>query len=106
MRLVILLNRDVKMTRGKAAAQAVHAALRLLDVHPACPVIVLGASRADDESCAVTIRDAGATEVAPGTLTAGAKWEDGAAASFPRFLRVLHAAFGPDPARPSKEPTP
>lgn len=74
-RLVIRLNNNVTMSRGKAAAQAVHAALLLLRAHPGCPVIVLGASRSEVEACDVTVRDAGRTEVEPGTLTAGASWE-------------------------------
>lgn len=67
----ILLNRDVPMSRGKACAQAVHAALRAFDV-PHGRVVVLGGSREDVATMAVVVRDAGLTEVEPGTLTAGA----------------------------------
>ena len=74
-RLVIRINQDVKMTRGKAAAQAVHAALLACDAHPGVPVIVLGGKRAEIEAMPIRVRDAGRTEVEPGTLTAGAQWE-------------------------------
>lgn len=72
-RLVILTNDDLKMSRGKRCAQAVHAALMALGVHPGCPVIVLGASSKEIEACPVQIRDAGLTELEPGTLTAGVR---------------------------------
>lgn len=74
-RLVILVNGDVKMSRGKYAAQAVHAALIAVGAHPHVPVIVLGAKRADIEALPIQVRDAGRTEVEPGTLTAGTDWK-------------------------------
>jgi PTH2 family peptidyl-tRNA hydrolase len=74
-RMRIVLNGNAKMTRGKAAAQAVHAALMLLGVHPGTPVVVVGGKRADVEAMPIQVRDAGWTELAPGTLTAGAEWE-------------------------------
>jgi PTH2 family peptidyl-tRNA hydrolase len=74
--LVIRLNNNVTMTRGKSAAQAVHAALLLLGVHHNGPVVVLGGSKADVEAMPVRVHDSGRTEVAPGTLTAGAEWRD------------------------------
>ncbi len=77
-RLVILVNTNVKMSRHKAAAQAVHAALLLRGVHHGGPVIVLGASPVEIEDMAVVVRDAGRTEVDPGTLTAGATWKQDA----------------------------
>lgn len=73
-RLVIRVRSDVKMSRGKYAAQAVHAALLHLGVHPGTPVIVLGGKRVEVEDMTTLVRDAGWTEVAPGTLTAGASW--------------------------------
>lgn len=73
-RLVILVNSNAKMSRGKYAAQAVHAALRAFGVHPGCPVIVLGATPDVIAQKRVTIRDAGWTEIPPGTLTAGTDW--------------------------------
>lgn len=74
-RLVVRVNSDVTMSRGKYAAQAIHAALLLLDAHPGCPVIVLGERRSKIGRCEVVVHDAGWTELAPGTLTAGASWE-------------------------------
>lgn len=74
-RLVILVNDRARMSRGKYAAQAVHAALEALGVHPGVPVIVLGGSPAEIEKMRTVIHDAGRTEVEPGTLTAGTDWE-------------------------------
>ena len=67
----ILLNGDITMSRGKACAQAVHAALRAFDV-PHGRVVVLNGTAEEVAAMPVVIRDAGLTEVAPGTLTAGA----------------------------------
>ena len=68
----ILLNGDITMSRGKACAQAVHAALRAFDV-PHGRVVVLTATRDEVAAMDVVVRDAGLTEVEPGTLTAGAR---------------------------------
>ena len=70
-RLTILANKNV--SRGKMAAAAVHAALMHYGI-PHGAVIVLGASpgRIEDE-CSLIIRDAGRTEVEPGTVTAGVR---------------------------------
>lgn len=73
-RLVIIMNGDVNMSRGKYAAQAVHAALLAVGAHPHVPVIVLGGKRADIEQMDVIVRDAGRTELEPGTVTAGTNW--------------------------------
>lgn len=70
-RLVILINDDVRMTRNKQAAQAVHAALVAMGAHPGCPVVVLNSTSTEIGRCVIQVRDAGLTEVAPGTLTAG-----------------------------------
>lgn len=75
-RLMIMVNSDVKMSRGKYAAQAVHAALAALGVHPGVPVIVLGAHKSEIEKLNTRVLDAGRTEVAPNTLTAGTDWRD------------------------------
>lgn len=72
----IFVNSDVKMSRGKYAAQAVHAALLAVGAHPGVPVVVLGARASDIEQTQVQVRDAGRTEVEPGTLTAGTDWEN------------------------------
>lgn len=68
----ILVNSGLKMSRGKYAAQAVHAALLAVGAHPGGPVIVLGATAEQIADCPVQVHDAGITELAPGTLTAGA----------------------------------
>lgn len=70
----ILVNSNSNMSRGKYAAAAVHAALTAAGVHPGLPVIVLGGQRDDVLRCATIIRDAGKTEVEPGTPTAGTDW--------------------------------
>lgn len=74
-KLRILVNSNSNMSRGKYAAQAVHAALTAAGVHPGLPVIVLGGQRDDVLRCKTVIRDAGKTEVEPGTETAGTDWE-------------------------------
>jgi len=68
----IVLNTNVKMSRHKAAAQAVHAALFAFGIQHG-RVVVLGGRPADVEAMDTVIRDAGLTEVEPGTLTAGAR---------------------------------
>ena len=74
-RLVIRLNTNTKMSRGKAAAHAVHAALKLYGIEYDHPVIVIGGKPDEILAQTVHIRDAGRTELEPGTLTAGASWE-------------------------------
>jgi PTH2 family peptidyl-tRNA hydrolase len=73
-KLRIFLNTNITMSRGKAAAHAVHAALTAFGVHHGGPVIVLGAKPRDIEKMRVAIHDEGHTELAPGTLTAGTDW--------------------------------
>jgi PTH2 family peptidyl-tRNA hydrolase len=73
-KLRIYLNTNAKMTRGKAAAHAVHAALTAAGVHPGIPVVVLGAKPREIEAMRTSIRDEGRTELEPGTLTAGTDW--------------------------------
>jgi PTH2 family peptidyl-tRNA hydrolase len=70
-RMRIWVNSDTGMSRGKYAAAAVHAALTAAGVHPGVPVIVLGGQRDHIERMRTVIRDAGRTEVEPGTTTAG-----------------------------------
>lgn len=68
-RLVIWVNSNV--SRGKAAAAAVHAALNHVGIDHG-PVIVLGAKPpAIEAECTSVVHDAGRTEVTPGTTTAG-----------------------------------
>lgn len=71
-RLLIRVRSDVKMSRGKYAAQAVHAALQAMGVHPGTPVVVLGGTEDEVLAMPTQIVDAGRTEIEPGTLTAGA----------------------------------
>lgn len=66
----IYLNKNVTMTRGKAASQAVHAALTAFGVQHG-RVVVLGGSPAEIAQMQVQVRDAGRTEIESGTLTAG-----------------------------------
>ena len=70
----IVVNSNSNMSRGKYAAAAVHAALTAAGVHPGLPVIVLGGQRDDVVRMRTVIRDAGRTEVEPGTPTAGTDW--------------------------------
>lgn len=77
-KLVIYVNSDAKMSRGKYAAQAVHAALLAMGAHPGTPVVVLGARRSEIAKMRTVVHDAGRTEVEPGTLTAGTNWIEGA----------------------------
>ena len=74
-RMVIRINSNATMSRGKAAAHAVHAALRLYGIEHTHPVIVIGGKPDEILAQTVHIRDAGRTELEPGTLTAGASWE-------------------------------
>lgn len=82
MAVYIVIRRDLKMRRGKEIAQGVHAMARLGYVEGA-PLIVVQAndgialSRLLTEALEHNVghaatRDAGRTEVAPGTMTAAA----------------------------------
>lgn len=73
-KLRIYMNNNVKMSRGKYAAQAVHAALLAVGAHPNTAVVVLGTKPKDLEAMRIQVRDAGRTEVEPGTLTAATDW--------------------------------
>lgn len=73
-KLRIYLNRKLEWTPNKRAAHAVHAALIALGVHPDTKVIVLDAGPTVIEQMRTVVRDAGHTELEPGTLTAGTNW--------------------------------
>lgn len=84
-RIKILARKKLNMSPGKLAAQSVHAALALAcqsEIHPLMSVVVLEVNgRPFDEAKAshspvAIVRDAGFTEVAPGTETCIAFLED------------------------------
>lgn len=87
-KLRIWMNTNAKMSRGKYAAHAVHAALTAAGVHPGTPVVVLGAKPRDIQALPVFIRDAGHTELEPGTITAGTDWQPDLEAVVRRMLLV------------------
>lgn len=74
----IYLNRKLRdqATPNKLAAHAVHAALVALGVHPDCKVVVLDAGPTKIEQMTTVIHDAGHTQLAPGTMTAGTNWPE------------------------------
>jgi PTH2 family peptidyl-tRNA hydrolase len=74
-RVKILVNNNIKMSPGKLAAQAVHAALNAYGIEHGA-VVVLGGSVKKIMELDVQVHDAGRTELEPGTLTAGAVIED------------------------------
>lgn len=89
-RIKLLVRKNLKMTEGKVAAQCVHAALGLAKMNPdaADPmlsvVVLFVSDKKFNEAQAVnefpfmpyTVRDAGYTEVPPGTETVLAFIED------------------------------
>lgn len=84
-RIKILARKNLKMSPGKLAAQSVHAALALAcqeELHPLMSVVVLEVNGKPFEdaklghSPVAVVRDAGYTEVAPGTETCIAFLED------------------------------
>jgi PTH2 family peptidyl-tRNA hydrolase len=77
-KLRIYINRKLEgiISPNKRAAHAVHAALEAFGVHPGVKVIVLDKGPTEIEKMTTHIRDAGHTELEPGTLTAGTNWPD------------------------------
>lgn len=75
-KLRIYISRKVAKiaTPNKIAAHAVHAALEAFGVHPGVKVIVLDKGPTEMENMRIVIRDAGHTELEPGTLTASTNW--------------------------------
>lgn len=71
--LRIWWNRNLqgKISPGKLAAHAAHAALAAYGIVYTHPILVLAAGKGRIESMPISIRDAGRTELAPGTVTTG-----------------------------------
>lgn len=71
--LRIWWNRNLqgKISPGKLAAHAAHAALAAYGIVYAHPIVVLAAGKGRVEAMPISIRDAGHTELAPGTVTTG-----------------------------------
>jgi PTH2 family peptidyl-tRNA hydrolase len=91
----VYLNTNANMSRGKVAAQVAHAVLTAAGVRPGLPIVVLGAKPSDIENKATVIRDAGHTELEPGTLTAGTDWVPRAPAAAHRIQETTLAGFPP-----------
>lgn len=70
----IIYNGNIRMSPGKLAAQAVHAALAAYGIDHGSVVVLQGSVKKVNEMD-VVIHDAGLTELKPGTLTAGASLE-------------------------------
>lgn len=101
-----------KISPGKLAAHAAHAALTAYGIRYDHPIVVLGAGRAKIEQMEVRIRDAGLTELPPGTLTTGVErvWRsgdgepaDGVLAALDALVAAEARAAGCTPACPSGE---
>lgn len=80
-RIKILARKNLKMSPGKLAAQAVHAALMLKGTNPMQSVVVLEVSDAKFGEAQIlndirVVHDAGYTEVPAGTATCLAYFED------------------------------
>lgn len=60
-----------KISAGKLAAHAAHAALRAYGIEYDHPIVVLAAGKGRIEAMPINVHDEGRTELAPGTLTTG-----------------------------------
>jgi peptidyl-tRNA hydrolase len=83
VKLKVLYRKNLKMSEGKIAAQAVHAAIGLGATDPMISVVVLGVSdkkyrELTFETECYRVFDAGYTEVMPLTETCAAFYEDSA----------------------------
>ena len=68
-------NLDGKISRGKLAAHAAHAALAAYGIKYTHAIVVLAAGKGKIEAMPINIRDAGHTELEEGTLTTGVEDE-------------------------------
>lgn len=71
----IYMNKNVKMSPGKLASQAVHAALNAYGINHGS-VVVLQGTAVKVKSMDTVIHDEGLTEIKPGSMTAGASLEE------------------------------
>ena len=76
-----------KISPGKLAAHAAHAALHAYGIRYTHPIVVLAAGKGRIEAMDVVIRDEGRTELAPGTVTTGV--ERRAAERMPEDVQAL-----------------
>lgn len=70
-RLVLYINSD--LSKGKAAAAAVHAALAHYGIEHGAVIVLHSTKSKIRRDCDIIIQDAGRTEVPRGTITAGVK---------------------------------
>jgi peptidyl-tRNA hydrolase len=81
MRLKIIYRKNLKMSPGKLAAQAIHAATGIGHTDYSMNVVVLGVSNAKFKEITTAkkcflVADLGHTELDPGTVTCGAYYDD------------------------------
>jgi PTH2 family peptidyl-tRNA hydrolase len=72
-RLVLLVNRNIEMSPGKLAAQAVHAALNAYGIEHGSVIVLTASPTKITNECSVIIKDAGLTEIPAGTMTVGVR---------------------------------
>ena len=76
MRIYVNRSLDKIWTPNKRAAHVAHAALMAFGVHPGTKIVVLDAGPTKIEKMRTHVKDAGHTELEPGTLTAGTNWPE------------------------------